>query len=72
VTLEGPAGRISFPIGECSAHVANNVLTLTLAAPDAERMAQLQDVVARHLLRFAFREDLAVAWQTAEAEGPAA
>jgi hypothetical protein len=27
------------------------------------QMAQLKHVVVRHLLRFAFREEMAIAWQ---------
>ncbi|MBU8539318.1 DUF2218 domain-containing protein [Falsiroseomonas tokyonensis] len=34
-------------------------------AADAAKLAQLQDVVARHLLRFAFREEMQVAWHPA-------
>jgi hypothetical protein len=37
-------------------------LRLTAAAEDLERM---QDVVTRHLQRFAFKEDLAVDWRPA-------
>jgi hypothetical protein len=40
-------------------------LTLSLETPDATQMAQLQDVVARHLVRFAFREELQVDWRPA-------
>ena len=35
---------------------------MTVETADPEAMAQLQDVVARHLERFAFREELAIEW----------
>ena len=40
-------------------------LRLDLTSPDGSQMTQLKDVVIRHLARFAFREELAVAWQEA-------
>ncbi len=39
---------------------------LTLTAPIVADMPQLQDVVVRHLVRFAFREEIAVEWTDAE------
>ncbi len=36
-----------------------------ITAPDAAHLAQLQDVVARHLLRFAFREEMKIDWHAA-------
>ena len=65
VTHDERAGRISFAMGECRLHAATGVLTLSLEAAEAPRMAQLQEVVARHLLRFAFREDMQVDWRPA-------
>ena len=41
------------------------MLTLTVETGEPEALEQLQDVVARHLLRFAFREELAIAWRPA-------
>jgi len=38
------------------------VLTLLLMAQDPARLEQLQDVVGRHLLRVAFREDKTIDW----------
>ncbi len=65
VTLEDAAGHIAFSIGECDLRAAPGVLLLSLHAPDATQLPQLQDVVARHLLRFAFREELHVVWREA-------
>lgn len=64
-------GRIVFPTGECRLSAATDTLTITVAAGDAEALATLEDVVARHLVRFAFREDLEVAWRREPAAAPA-
>ena len=63
VACDPAVGRISFSIGECDLRADEQRLRLDLTAPDGSQMAQLKDVVIRHLLRFAFREELAVAWQ---------
>jgi hypothetical protein len=65
VTFDEHSGQISFEIGDCRLDASEEVLKLSLAAPDGARMTQLQDVVARHFLRFAFREQLQVDWQPA-------
>ena len=64
--LEGDHGRLEFPIGVCEVQ-AGAALTLTCIA-EAENMEKLQDVVARHLVRFAFREnELQMNWGPSEA-----
>jgi hypothetical protein len=65
VTFDPHSGQISFSIGECRLNADESVLKMTLTAADDTQMAQLQDVVVRHLVRFAFREELKVDWQAA-------
>jgi hypothetical protein len=65
VTYDDRAGQIVFPIGDCRLDADDAVLRLSLAAPDSAKMAQLQDVVASHLLRFAFREEIQIEWRPA-------
>jgi hypothetical protein len=65
VTYDEQTGQIAFTIGECRLRADDGVLTLSLQAADAAAMAQLQDVVARHLLRFAFREEMQIDWRAA-------
>lgn len=65
VTLDAETGQIAFQTGICRGRAAEDTLTLSLEAADLPNLEQLQDVVARHLLRFAFRESLTVAWRTA-------
>jgi uncharacterized protein len=62
-TCDERAGEITFPRGACSLAATDGQLTISLASPDVTQMVELQDVVARHLVRFAFREDLRIAWQ---------
>lgn len=57
-------GRITFGAGVCRATSDEAALTLEIeGTPD--NMAALRDVVARHLVRFAFREELAIDWRPA-------
>lgn len=64
VTFDAEQGEIIFSIGTCAMRAEAGRLILTLTSADAEQLAQLRDVVERHLVRFAFREaDLAVDWQ---------
>jgi hypothetical protein len=65
VTFDEQAGEISFSVGDCRLKADGSALHIDLIAPDADDMVQLKDVVIRHLVRFAFREELAVDWQDA-------
>lgn len=68
VAQDGPSGRIAFPeLGVCRLDAGEGVLVLRAAAPDRDALERLQDVIARHLLRFAFREPLGIAWTVAAA-----
>lgn len=62
VTFTPEQGRIEFDIGTCRLEAANGILTLVADADDADRLAQLQDVVDKHLVRFAFRAPLKIEW----------
>jgi hypothetical protein len=65
VTFDERSGQISFSIGDCRLDAGDEVLKLSLAASDASQMEQLQNVVARHLVRFAFREEMTIDWRPA-------
>ena len=64
VTRDGARGRIEFPAGVCvlDAALEPGTLILRVTAADEAGVAALKDVVARHLVRFAFREEIAVNW----------
>ena len=63
VSFDPNAGKISFAIGDCALTADAERLRLDLTAFEGSLMVQLKDVVVRHLVRFAFREELAIAWQ---------
>lgn len=66
VTFTPETGDIAFGIGNCHMDAEAGRLTLSLTAPKGEELPRLQDVVERHLVRFAFREnELAVHWRAA-------
>ena len=71
VTFDEHSGHIGFPMGDCRLRAGDGVLTISLAAPDGTRMRELQDVVARHLLRFAFRDPPKIEWRAATQAGAA-
>ena len=57
------AGTISFDADRRVALTADDaMLTMRLTTPDAETNVRMQNVVAEHLKRFAFREELVVDW----------
>ena len=63
--FEEGRGEIEFRSGRCTVAAEGDRLTLGVEAATPEALAEVEDVVARHLLRFAFREELAVEWQRA-------
>lgn len=65
VSFDETAGHINFTIGDCRLSAAGETLVLRCEAPDREQLAQLEDVVVRHLVRFAFREELRLDWRPA-------
>lgn len=65
VTLAEDRGRIAFSGGVCTLEAGDGTLIMRLSAGDEAALARLEDVVARHLLRFAFREKPEVHWTRA-------
>ena len=59
VTLEEDTGSISFPMGACLLRAEPDRLVMRVSGKD---LGQLEDVVARHLLRFAFRNPPDIVW----------
>lgn len=60
--FEGSDGEIVFEIGTCRLHAEGDTLAMTVTAADEAALARLEQVVASHLLRFAFREEFAIDW----------
>ncbi|TXJ75920.1 DUF2218 domain-containing protein [Streptomyces lavendulae] len=55
-------GTITVTAGTCTLTPAPDRLELTAAAVDEERLAGVEDVITRHLVRFATQERLTVEW----------
>jgi hypothetical protein len=62
VTLEESSGSITFDAGLCTLTAEAEALVLHITSPDDETLARTQDVVARHLQRFAFRAPPEIIW----------
>ena len=58
------AGTVAFPEnrGTLTLQANDTALTMQLTVPAPAHLAKMQDVVDKHLLRFAFREDLTIRW----------
>ena len=64
VSFDPHAGKIEFAVGECRLEASESILKISLISPDASQLERLKDVVVRHLVRFAFREELHVNWRS--------
>jgi hypothetical protein len=59
-------GRIQFEAGEVRLRSAPQTLMVIVEAAAPEGLGRLEEVIARHLKRFAFREpELAIEWSRA-------
>lgn len=66
VTFTPQDGSIAFEGGNTLTLSATpDTLSMTVTVPDDADIARFQDVVDRHLLRFAFREELKITWNAA-------
>ncbi len=68
VVSDATSGRIELPVGTCHLTAGPGRLGVIIEEPDISTLTRLEDVVAEHLGRFAFREGpLAFAWTRTEA-----
>lgn len=70
-TLTETEGSITFAMGRCALSAETQLLTLRAEAADIEALARVEEVVASHLDRFAFRDKPAVKWVRIVDTGPA-
>lgn len=66
-SFDADTGRIEFPFGLCELATAEDLLVMCVSAANDEDLARMEDVIARHLVRFAFREPPEVVWKRGEA-----
>lgn len=59
---ETATGWIDLGDGRAELTTADGVLTISLTGPDEATAARIEEVVERHLLRFATHDELAVQW----------
>jgi hypothetical protein len=62
---DGRHGALIFSSGTCALSAEPGTLRMTARAEDLERLAAVEDVVARHLVRFGEKDQLAVEWTAA-------
>jgi hypothetical protein len=66
VSHDGNSGRIEFASGVCILQAQDDVLILRAQAAEGTALQEVQDVIDRHLARFAFRDRPDVEWQAPE------
>lgn len=63
VSFDATQGTVPFPEGrKVDFHADETTLTLDVTAEDEAGVARMEEVVANHLVRFAFREELVIEW----------
>ena len=62
MTEEDAGTRIAFDTGDCLMTTGSGVLELAARAVDDGALAQVEDVVGRHLEKFGTRAGLSVDW----------
>jgi hypothetical protein len=65
VSLSETHGRIRFPSGDCVLNATADALHLELECRDQASLERLQEVIDKHLKRFAFREPPEIEWHPA-------
>lgn len=62
-TYEGNRGFAVFPMGTCNMLSDENYLTFEIESTDADGIQKIQGALDRHLIKFAFREELEINWE---------
>ena len=61
-SFDEESGQLEFPFGACAMKAAPEALHLTVEAASGDDLDRMEQVIARHLERFAHREPLTIAW----------
>ncbi len=61
-SFDEKSGTLEFPFGACALRAEPEKLRLTVEAASDEDLGRMEDVIARHLERFAHKEPLQIAW----------
>jgi hypothetical protein len=62
VTLTGDGHRLSLSAGTCVVRSVQGRIELTAEAETEQALHAVEDVVARHLVRFGQRDELRITW----------
>lgn len=65
-TWDAQSGQITFEPGLCGMTATEDTLTVNCTADGAHNLERLMAVIELHLVRFAWREDIDLAWTDAE------
>lgn len=68
-TYEGNTGKAVFPRGICLMEAGADTLTFEVESDGEESMGKIQGTLDRHLIKFAFREELDIQWKVLTEEG---
>ena len=60
---EGNSGKADFPRGVCLMEADEDTLTFKVEAQDAEALQKIQGTLDRHLIKFAYKEQLEINWE---------
>ena len=63
VEFDARHGEISLPMGPLTMDASDSELVVSLQTPDEAALDRFEHVVAEHLARFAFREELTFDWR---------
>lgn len=56
-------GKAEFPAGICQMHASTEHLIFEIDADNSEGLEKIKGVLERHLIKFAYKEDLIITWQ---------
>lgn len=59
-------GLATFPFGICTMTAKSNQLVFDITANDMESVDKIKGVLERHLVKFAYKEDLTIDWHDAD------
>ena len=68
VTVDGDVAQLTFGSGTGTVSSGEGVLLLQASSATAAGLAEVQDVLARHLVRFGERQELTVTWEPSSVE----
>jgi len=62
-------GLATFPFGTCAMNATSDQLVFDITANDMESVDKIKGVLERHLVKFAYKEDLTIDWLDADGHG---